>query len=87
MFLTAPSSVAAGQVFNPAVRVAIVDPQGNTVSRNNNADITLYLNSVDPRDTLLGTVTLPTAPASPSSPTSASSARPQASASSPSLAA
>ena len=60
MFLTAPSSVAAGQVFNPAVRVAIVDPQGNTVSRNNNADITLYLNSVDPRDTLLGTVTLPT---------------------------
>ena len=61
MFLTAPSAVAAGQVFNPAVRVAIVDPQGNPVSRNNNVDITLYLNSVDPRDTLLGTVTLPTA--------------------------
>ena len=59
MFLTPPSTVVAGQAFNPAVRVAIVDPDGNTVNHNN-VDVTLYLNSTDPRDTLLGTVTIPT---------------------------
>jgi hypothetical protein len=59
VFLTPPSAVVAGQAFNPAVRVAMVDQQGNTVLQNN-VDITLYLNSTDPRDTLLGTVTIPT---------------------------
>ena len=60
VFLTPPSGVVAGQAFNPVVRVAVVDSAGNTATSVNNLDVTLYLDSTDPRDTLLGTVTIPT---------------------------
>ena len=59
IFQTAPSGVVAGQFIGPFVRVAIVDTGGNTVARSG-VDVTLYLDSTDPRDTLKGTVTLPT---------------------------
>ena len=52
-FQTPPTNVIAGVPFG--LSVEIVDVDGNRVLRNG-VGINLYLNSTDPRDTLLGTV-------------------------------
>ena len=59
VFVTEPTTTVAGVSIFPSVRVAIVDTGGNVVARNN-VDIQLYLDSTDPRDTLLGTTNVST---------------------------
>ena len=59
LFVTEPSTTTAGVGIFPSVRVAIVDTGGNVVQRNG-VDVQLFLNSTDPRDTLLGQTNVPT---------------------------